>query len=239
MIHSSSQFVKSRRQSAASAINFYAIQTVSQTISPALIFKLFKLLIFATVFTLTLTYWSIGQAAEPEAQIKPQQTTLFDLKILQTDQQAVLQHFSAIGGFQRYKISLKNGNFDKYYSHSQLNDSYYLDFRYNSAGQLVKVNLLYRPFSDKMQSRYAKGNAPLNTRTLALQFTQIYGPATLIQRKGWGGITTYDAYTWEDEQIKIQLDRQNNDPLGNILVSYQIKQLPQYFADTKENYDAD
>lgn len=162
--------------------------------------------------------------------VEPKEAKLFDMPLFEATRERVNQHFAKIGGFKQSRASFRKKHYDKFYSISQLADSYYLDFRFNSAEQLTLATQLYRPFNDSLVQNIDRNSKMLTTRRLAVKMSEKYGPPTGIIRKGWGGFKTYNAYYWEDEQIKISIDRQGNEALGNVFVQYQMKNIPSYLA---------
>lgn len=166
--------------------------------------------------------------------IPPSQATLFEHPLQNATQKSINKHFAGIGGFQQSKTSFGKKNYDKYYSHSQLGDSYYLDFRFNSAGQLTKATQLFRPYNDSLVQSVNHDSRAITTQDVARKFIQTYGQPTQMERKGWGGFSTYNAYTWEDDNLKILVDRQGGESLGNVYVQYQIKNIPIHFVEVDD-----
>ena len=166
--------------------------------------------------------------------IPPSQAALFEHPLQNATQKSINKHFAAIGGFHQSKTSFGKKNYDKYYSHSQLGDSYYLDFRFNSAGQLTKATQLFRPYNDSLVQSVTNDSRALTTKDVALKIMQTFGQPTQVERKGWGGFSTYNAYSWEDDNLKILVDRQGSESLGNVYVQYQIKNIPMHFVEVDD-----
>lgn len=173
---------------------------------------------------------SLNVAFAEEAPIKPAEAKLFDLPLQKITQKELNEHFAKIGGFKQSRSSYGQKHFDRYYSPSQLEESYYLDFRFNSEGQLTSATQLYRPFNHSPEISVDQNSQQLTPRRLAMRFVEQYGQPTAIERKGWGGFSQYNAYFWEDETLKITIDRQGSESLGTIFVRYEIKNIPLYLA---------
>lgn len=188
---------------------------------------------FSTFLALSLVTSLTSMSCMAE-NLEPKKAVLFDLPLAEATQKSINKHFVSLGGFHQSKSSFRQKNYDKYYSNSQLGDSYYLDFRFNSEGQLTKVTQLYRPFNRSLVQSVNADSRALSTRALALKMTQTYGQPTQIERKGWGGFNTYNAYTWEDDGMKIHIDRQGDESLGNIYVQYEIKNIPIHYVQVDE-----
>ncbi len=165
-----------------------------------------------------------------EEVIAPKDIKIFDLPLLTTTQKQVNKHFATIGGFKQSRTSFGEKHYDKFYSHSQLADSYYLDFRFNNAGQVTRLIRVYRPYNHSVIDSVDQNSQALTTKRLAQKFVKILGQPTSMERKGWGGFKPYTAYIWEDDAMKITIDRQGNESLGKVFMRYEIKGIPIHLA---------
>jgi len=152
------------------------------------------------------------------------EVTVLGIKLLTADLNEVRAQLWNIGGFLQAKSSVKQSNYDKFFPWSNTRDSYYVTFNYNHAGNITTVKRLYRPSSIEFSNR----KTPIQTRDVALKLIQEIGQPTLTQRKGWGGTLRYHAYTWEDENMTITIDREGSDKLGNVFIRYTLKNHPPY-----------
>lgn len=191
-------------------------------------------LVFCCILIAKLTL-PAGCFAEENEQppLKLEEATVFDLPILSATQDSINEHFKTLGGFNQSRSSLNQPHFNKYYSPSQLADSYYLDFRFNKAGEVTSVTQLYRPYNRSIQQSVNGNSRALSTQDLARKLSKQYGNPTSMVRKGWGGFSQYIAYFWENDQIKIQIDRQGEESLGNVYVKFEIKQRARYLASSE------
>lgn len=191
-----------------------------------------KLLCLILVTSVPLFSFAQEQNNQGE-QISPKEITLFDLPLLKVTQKSLNKHFSNIGGFKQSRESFGKKHYNKYYSNTQIPHSYYLDFRFNAAGNLTTVTQLYRPYSHYMNHAIDNNSQQLTTKRLARKFVQKLGNPTRVERKGWGGFKPYISYVWEDEAMKITIDRQGEQALGNIFMRYQIKNTPVFMAQNR------
>lgn len=146
------------------------------------------------------------------------------LKLINADINKVRTHLWDIGGFLQAKSTVRQRHIDKFFTWSTIRDSYYVEFTYNHSGQLTHLKRLYRPYSTLINNtRY-----PIKTRDIANQLIEQLGEPTAIKRKGWGGGNSYPSYYWEDENIKITIDREGSEALGKPFVIYQIKGNKRY-----------
>lgn len=159
----------------------------------------------------------VVQAAEPA--VKPiSQIEFLGLELITANFERVRTHFWEIGGLSQAKSTVRQRNLDKFFARSNMQDSYYVQFRYNNAGKVTSVKRLYRPYSQ--QSAHA--NNEIQTRDIALQLIQKVGQPTSMIKKGWGGGQKYPAYTWQDDKMTIKVDREGSTNLGNVFIEYTI-----------------
>lgn len=159
----------------------------------------------------------IGQAAEPI--VKPiSQIEFLGLELITVNIGTVRRHLWDIGGFLQAETTVRQRNLDKFFTWSNIRDSYYVQFRYNNSGRVTSVKRLYRPYSQES----AHPNNEIHTRDIALQLIQKVGQPTSMIKKGWGGSQKYPAYTWQDDKVTIKIDREGSTKLGNVFIEYII-----------------
>lgn len=159
----------------------------------------------------------VAQSAEPN--VKPiSQIEFLGLELITANLETVRTHFWQIGGLLQAKSTLRQRNLDKFFAHSNMQDSYYVQFRYNNAGKVTSVRRLYRPYSQQS----VHPNNEIQTRDIALQLIQKVGQPNSMIKKGWGGGQKYPAYTWQDDKMTIKVDREGSTSLGNVFIEYTI-----------------
>ena len=146
------------------------------------------------------------------------------LNLVQANLNTVRSHLWDIGGFLQAKSTVKQRNIDKFFPWSTIRDSYHITFQYNHAGDVVSVKRVYRPYSLVNNNK----RSPINTKDVALKLIADLGQPTQTVRKGWGGGLSYPSYTWQDETMKISVDREGSEKLGNVFIEYVIKTKNRY-----------
>ncbi len=158
-----------------------------------------------------------SQAEQPS--VKPiSQIEFLGLELITADLNKVRSHLWDIGGFLQAKTTVRQRNLDKFFAWSNIEDSYYVQFRYNNSGKVTSVKRLYRPYSQES----AHPNNEIKTHDIALQLIQKVGQPTSMVKKGWGGSHKYPAYTWQDDKVTIKVDREGSTKLGNVFIEYII-----------------
>lgn len=150
--------------------------------------------------------------------------TVVGIEPANVDIPQVREHLLSIGGFKQARSTIRQGNIDKFFTWSRIRDSYYLEFRYNHKGSVTSVKRLYRPYSTENSNR----RTPISTKEVALKLIEQAGQPNRMLRKGWGGTLTYSSYEWEDDSIKIVVDREGGERLGNVFVEYIVKNESPY-----------
>lgn len=182
-----------------------------------------KLTLFTLMMTLTLmtaTSWAV---------IPIKDVTLLGLKLTESNQDKVRTQLWDIGGFLQAKSTIKQRNVDKFFAWSNIRDSYYVEFRYNNAGDIHSAKRLYRALSIE----HSNLRTPLRTREVAIKLIEQIGQPTQIIRKGWGGSPSYPSFIWEDEQVTVILDREGSEIYGNIFVQYIVKNVDPFFVEVE------
>ncbi|GAB6070257.1 hypothetical protein JCM30760_13540 [Thiomicrorhabdus hydrogeniphila] len=146
-------------------------------------------------------------------------TQFLGIKLADANLDSVRKQLWDIGGFLQAKSTIRQRNIDKFYPWSTLRDSYYITFRYNNAGNLTSVKRLYRPYGEKGSHK----NRAIATREVALKLMTDLGQPNNIERKNSDGGMSYLSYTWQDKDMKITIDREGSNILGNVFVEYTLK----------------
>lgn len=136
----------------------------------------------------------------------------------------IREHLWNIGGFMQARSTLKQRNIDKFFAWSRIRDSYYLEVRYNHIGNVTSLKRLYRPYSIEQSNK----RTAISTKDVALELIGQAGQPSRMVRKGWGGSLTYSSFEWEDDNIKIVVDREGSEKLGNVFVEYIVKNQSPY-----------
>lgn len=188
--------------------------------------SLYKNALMGLVFLTCSLIISLPVNSIDEQKIKTDlsQTEFLGLKLAEADINTVRSHLWDIGGFLQAKTTMRQRNVDKFYPWSTIRDSYYVLFEYNHAGKVVTVTRLFRPYSTELtNSREA-----ISTREVALQLMENLGQPTTIQRKSWAGTPSYLSYVWQDDNMKVVVDREGSEYLGNVFIKYTLKNNPRY-----------
>ncbi|MDG6778019.1 hypothetical protein QCB44_04775 [Thiomicrorhabdus sp. zzn3] len=164
-----------------------------------------------------------GQTA-PGKTLDLNEVKLLGIKLSDAGLNQVRQHLWDIGGFQQARSTVRQRNIDKFFTWSRLRDSYYVEFRYNHAGKVTSAKRLYRPYSIEASNR----RTAISTREVALGLIAELGQPHQVMRKGWGGTLSYSSFIWEDDKMKITVDREGSELLGNVFVEYQVKTQSEY-----------
>jgi hypothetical protein len=154
--------------------------------------------------------------------VAPQQATLLGIKLLEADMDKVRKHLTDLGGFQQERATLNHRNLDKFFTRSNLRDSYYVEFRYDANGKLISAKRLLRRSGLKYRNDYAD----LQTEDVARDLVKTFGQPHAVERKSRNGAPTYPAYTWQDDQLIIRIDRVGSDRYAPIFISYELQRDP-------------
>ncbi len=164
---------------------------------------------------------------------KINQASFLGLPVLKTDVNKVRDQLWDIGGFVQARSTKQKRSVDIFFMSYRLKDSYKIEFTYRSAGDLLSIRRLYLP-----QSIFHKNKRTyIQTREIANDLSEQLGKPTKIRRVS-GNSRAYSAYEWETDKLKITLDREGSEYLGNIFVSYQVKKDP-YFVPPKKDDQVD
>lgn len=183
-----------------------------------------QLLLSITLLIFSITAFS-AETPAPLDEVK-----FLGIKVVGAKRDQIVEHMWAIGGFSQARSSMKKKGFDRFFTKYRMRDSYFIDFRYTAQKELVSVKRLFRPQSTVYQNR----RDAIQTRQVALDLIEQIGQPTQIQRKSWGGTPSYDAYIWENDNIKVTVDREGSEILGNVFVLYEIKTDPYLVAEKEQ-----
>lgn len=158
---------------------------------------------------------------------KINQASFFGLTILDSDISQVRDQLWNIGGFKQARSTKRKRAIDKFFISYQAKDTYYIEFRYTSAGKLLSAKRLYRPQSIHFKNK----RTAIQTREIALDLIKELGPPTQVKRIA--GHRSYSTFEWETDKIKVIVDREGSEYLGNVFISYQVKTDPYFVAAVK------
>lgn len=157
---------------------------------------------------------------------KLEDITFLGAKLIEQDLNSMRKLLWNTGGFMQARSTIRQKNIDKFFPWSNLRDSYYIECRYTPEGKLSSLYRLYRPSSLELNNR----RSGITTQEVAQLIQKKVKQAPIVITKSWGGSGTYRAYIWENDKIKITVDRQGSERWGNVFVLYQIKPLQTHLA---------
>jgi len=177
------------------------------------------------LFTFLSVYpWQLSQAADEAGSVALSKATILGIEPTSYNIDKVREHLWNIGGFLQARSTIRQRNVDKFFTWSRIRDSYYVEFRYNHIGNVTSVKRLYRPYAIEQSNR----RSAISTKDVALPLIAELGQPHATQRKGWGGTLAYSSFVWEDDNIKIVVDREGSEKLGNVFVEYTVKNESPY-----------
>ena len=180
------------------------------------------LLNLTLVFAFSAIPWQLTWAADDPTDLKS--VTVLGINPAEFNKIKVHEHLWNIGGFMQARSTFKQRNVDKFFAWSRIRDSYYLEVRYNPIGNVTSIKRLYRPYS----TEHVNKHSPISTKEVAVKLIEQAGQPNRMVRKGLGGSLAYSSYEWEDDNIKIVVDREGSDKLGNVFVEYIVKNESPY-----------
>lgn len=195
-----------------------------QNLAQNLVF--YKCLAPLLIFSLSITssYAEEAGATKADSEKPLKEVKFLGLKLIEANLNTVRSHLWDIGGFLQAKTTVKQRNIDKFFPWSTIRDSYHVTFQYNHAGDVVSVKRVYRPYSIVNSNK----RTPIETKDVALKLIENLGQPTQSVRKGWGGTLSYQSFIWQDDDVKITVDREGSERLGNVFVEYIIKNNDRY-----------
>ncbi|HHT00374.1 MAG TPA: hypothetical protein ENK73_05895 [Thiomicrospira sp.] len=173
---------------------------------------------------LAVSPWHVSHAAVEEGSTELINVTVLGIEPASYNIASVREHLWNIGGFFQARSTIRQRNVDKFFAWSRIRDSYYLEFRYNHIGNVTSVKRLYRPYSTEQSNR----RSAISTKEVALKLISELGQPHSTQRKGWGGTLAYSSFVWEDDNMRIVVDREGGEKLGNVFVEYTVKKESPY-----------
>jgi hypothetical protein len=187
--------------------------------------------VIALIWLSPLIHSSLHAADEVTTQAAAQTTpihevTFLGFKVAEQDLNSLRKNLWEIGGFLQARSTVRQKNVDKFFPWSNLRENYYLECQYDRKGKLTSLYQLFRPQSISFNNRRSEITTTQVARTLIKQL----GQPTYTKVKSWAGTGNYRAYFWEDDKMKITVDRQGSERLGNVFVLYQIKPITTYLA---------
>lgn len=177
----------------------------------------------------SLIYLSLFTVPFASAQTAPEQAELLGIKLTEADKSSVRAHLNDLGGFKQDRATADHRNMDKFFAYSNLRDSYYVLFRYDANGKVVSAKRLLRRSGTHFNNDYRD----LETQQVARQLIQTYGQPNQVIRKSFNGLPSYASFVWQDETIKITLDRVGSDRYAPIFIEYEVNTDP-YVAKQQE-----
>lgn len=166
---------------------------------------------FAIFLGCLLLQPSINAHAET---LQPSEAEVLGISLQKYQRSSVRKHLYSIGGFIQAEKSFRQINYDTFYAWSRVRDTYYIRFNYNQAGRITSVERVFRPYSNEFDNNFSD----LTTRRVAEDLAKTYGNP-IVLRKATG---RYKSYIWEDENVKIEVDRKGSDPFGNVFIRYTL-----------------
>lgn len=173
-----------------------------------------------TLFATSILLASYATFSAVSSETKPlKEVEFLGLKLTEANINSVRSHLWDIGGFLQAKSTIRQRHIDKFYPWSTIRDSYYVTFHYNHAGNVVSVIRMYRPYSTEQSNK----RSPIDTKDVAIELSSLLGKPSSIIRKGWGGGPSYPSYIWQDDDMKISVDREGSEIFGNVFIKYEVK----------------
>lgn len=164
------------------------------------------------------------------AQTPPEQAELLGIKLTEADMKSVRAHLRDLGGFKQDRATADHRNMDKFFAYSNLRDSYYVQFRYDANGKVVSAKRLLRRSGNHFNNDYRD----VETQQVARQLIETYGQPNQVIRKSLNGLPSYASFVWQDDEVRITVDRVGSDRYAPIFIEYEISTDP-YVARQEEN----
>ncbi|WP_162173031.1 hypothetical protein [Thiomicrospira pelophila] len=187
---------------------------------------------WALVFNLGWLGWLMSPIAL--AQTPPEQAELLGIKLTEADMKSVRAHLNNLGGFKQDRATADHHNMDKFFAYSNLRDSYYVQFRYDANGKVVSAKRLLRRSGNHFNNDYRD----VETQQVARQLIETYGQPNQVIRKSLNGLPSYASFVWQDDEVRITVDRVGSDRYAPIFIEYEISTDP-YVAKQENEDDAE
>lgn len=165
------------------------------------------------------------------AQTPPEQAELLGIKLTEADMKSVRAHLNNLGGFKQDRATADHHNMDKFFAYSNLRDSYYVQFRYDANGKVVSAKRLLRRSGNHFNNDYRD----VETQQVARQLIETYGQPNQVIRKSLNGLPSYASFVWQDDEVRITVDRVGSDRYAPIFIEYEVSTDP--FVAKQENED--
>lgn len=156
------------------------------------------------------------------AQTPPEQAELLGIKLTEADMKSVRAHLRNLGGFKQDRATADHRNMDKFFAYSNLRDSYYVQFRYDANGKVVSAKRLLRRSGTHFNNDYRD----VETQQVARQLIQTYGQPNQVIRKSLNGLPSYASFVWQDDEVRITVDRVGSDRYAPIFIEYEVATDP-------------
>ncbi len=157
---------------------------------------------------------------------KINKVSFLGIPILSANLDDVRSQLWSIGGFNQARSTKQKRAIDKFFPSYRLQDSYYIEFRYLSSGNLFSAKRQYRPQSTHFQNK----QTPISTRAVAAELSQSLGPPTSMRTPSTASAENYSAFIWETDKVKITVDRKGSEIFGDVFVLYEVKTDPYFVA---------
>lgn len=156
------------------------------------------------------------------AQTPPEQAQLLGIKLTEADMNSVRAHLRNLGGFKQDRATADHRNMDKFFAYSNLRDSYYVQFRYDANGKVVSAKRLLRRSGTHFNNDYRD----LETQQVARELIEVYGQPNQVIRKSLNGLPSYASFVWQDDEMRITIDRVGSDRYAPIFIEYEVNTDP-------------
>lgn len=145
----------------------------------------------------------------------PSDFSLLGLKVNEMTQEEIRKGLFKWDGVKKPAASLNSKQMDRFYPVNILRETYRIDFRYELDGSFASLHIRYRPYN----SEYNNRNKPLSIKEVRAQLEPQIGSPTSRIRRQESALESYDSYRWEDEQVSITIDYENQQPGQPIILT--------------------
>ncbi len=138
----------------------------------------------------------------------PSDFSLLGIKVSELSQSEIRQALYKWDGIMKPQVSLHSKQTDRFYPVNILRETYRIDFRYELDGSFSSLQIRYRPY----HSEYKNSGLPLSIKDVRAQLEPTIGSPTSRVRRTESVLQSYESYRWEDEQVSITLDFEDQQP---------------------------
>ena len=138
----------------------------------------------------------------------PSDFSLLGMKVSEMSQTEIRQVLFKWDGVKKPQASLQSKQMDRFYPVNILRETYRVDFRYELDGSFSSLQIRYRPY----HSEYKNSGLPLSIKDVRAQLEPTIGSPTSRVRRTESVLQSYESYRWEDEQVSITLDFEDQQP---------------------------